>query len=178
MNQITPTKLIVMVGHQGSGKSSVAYELSKRLLIPVFSVDPIHSAILTAGIKESFEAGLADYLVAEKLAEENLNNGLSVIIDASNYVKEAHEMWEKLAKKTKSTLKVIECSVDPVIHKERIEQRVRNIPGMSEVTWEEVEKRKKESVAWEVTKLVLNTGDDFQANIEKAIIFIEEQAIA
>ena len=57
--------LIAMSGLPGSGKSTIAEGIARRLSIPILSVDPIESAIITAGIARSFETGLAAYLVAE-----------------------------------------------------------------------------------------------------------------
>jgi predicted kinase len=76
------SKLIIISGLPGSGKSTVAESLAAKLSVPLFSVDPIESAILKSGLKRSFETGLAAYLVAEALAGEHLKLGLSVIIDS------------------------------------------------------------------------------------------------
>jgi len=51
-----------------SGKSTLAESIADKLKLPVFSVDPIESAVLKTGIKRSFETGLAAYLIAETLA--------------------------------------------------------------------------------------------------------------
>lgn len=168
-------KLIVMSGLQGSGKSSIAYKLSEKLKIPIISVDPIHSAILKAGIEDSFEVGLADYFVAEKLAEENLENGISIIIDASNYVREGQKIWEDLASRKNLKLVVIQCNLDEKIHKERIEKRVRNIYGINEVNWDDVKKRKEIMRKWAVEKLILDTSVEVNENIEKIISYISDK---
>lgn len=165
-------KLIVMAGLQGSEKSTIAEEIAKQLKIPILSVDPIHSAILKAGIEDSFEVGLADYLVARRLADENLSKGISVIIDASNYVDKAQKMWEELANKHNVPLKVLECVVDEDTHKSRIEKRIRNISGIKEVRWQDVEKRKGEAVEWDVEKLQLDMKLPLDENIQKAIEYI------
>ncbi|MBD3280281.1 AAA family ATPase [Candidatus Dojkabacteria bacterium] len=165
-------KLIVMAGLQGSGKSTIAEEISKQLKIFILSVDPIHSSILKAGIEDSFEVGLADYLVAERLADENLARGISGIIDASNYVDKAQSMWEKLASKHGIQLKVIECKIDEDTHKHRIGRRVRQISGIKEVSWEDVLKRKVETVEWDIEKLQLDTKLPMNENTQKAINYI------
>ena len=167
-------RLIVMAGLPGSGKSTVAYALSKRMKFPVFSVDPIHSAILRAGVEDNFAAGYADYIVAEKLAEENLNNGVSVIVDASNYVEQSQMMWEKLAQRCGVDLRVIECKLESREHRKRIEERVRNIPGMKKVTWQDVEKRIAEAHEWKVAKLALDMGRDLDLNLRKAVRYVTE----
>ena len=62
------------------------------------SVDPIESAILQAGIARSFETGLAAYLVAETLADEQLKLGNSVIVDAVNAEEEGKDIWRRLSR--------------------------------------------------------------------------------
>ena len=79
-------KVIVVSGLPGAGKSTVAESVAGELRLPIFSVDPIEGSIIKSGIHRSFETGLAAYLVAEALANEQLSLGLSVIIDAVNPV--------------------------------------------------------------------------------------------
>lgn len=151
-------KLIIVCGLPGSGKSSLAEVVSIEVSAPVFSVDPIESSILKAGIKKSFETGLAAYVIAETLADEQLKLGHSVIIDAVSGVIEAKEMWRKLAEKHNLKLIIVECVCsDSKLHKKRIETRVRNIHGIPEVTWEDVGKRREEYVAWGEEHLTLDS---------------------
>src|SRR5438552_2923844 len=102
-------KIIVVSGLPGSGKSTLAEAVAKKLRISLFSVDPIESSIVKSGISRRFETGLAAYLVAETLADEQLGFGLSVIIDAVNPVKEARDMWSNLSTKHHARLIIIEC---------------------------------------------------------------------
>jgi predicted kinase len=167
-------KLILTSGLPGSGKSTLAEAIAKELRLPLFSVDPIESAIIKSGIEKSFETGHAAYLVAEALAAEQFKLGMSVIIDAVNAEEEAKNVWRDLAKKTKAKLVVIECVTDPKIHKERIENRVRNLHGMPEVTWDSVEARRQVYTAWKEPALKLDThAQGLQDNTSAAVKYIE-----
>jgi predicted kinase len=166
------TKLIIISGLPGTGKSTLAEALAKELKIPILSVDPIESSIIKSGIKKSFETGLAAYLVAETLAAEHLELGISVIIDAVSPVKEARDMWDSLAEKYNIKKIVIECTLDEKIHKQRIQARVRSLYGIPEVTWKDVEKRKKEYLEWREKRLVLNTYEDNSKNLAKVLNYI------
>lgn len=153
-------KLIVFCGLQASGKSALAEALSKGTGLAVISVDPIESAIIKGGIEKSFETGYAAYLVAKEIAEEQLKLGNSIIIDAANYVRQAQQIWEELAKEHKCKLRVIECFCsDELEHKKRINNRVRNLAGLNEVKWEDVQERKKETEVWDIAKLTIDTRD-------------------
>ncbi len=166
-------KLIIICGLPGSGKSTISKSVSKKLEIPVFSVDPIESSIIRAGITKSFETGLAAYLVAKTLATANLEAGNSAIIDAVSGVMEAKQMWRELAKKLEVPLVIIECTVsDKSQHKTRIEKRVRNIHGIPEVTWDDVNKRETEYIAWEEEKLTLDAVNSQAKNINQALQYI------
>lgn len=151
-------KLIIVSGLPGSGKSTIAERISAELGLPIFSVDPIESVIIKSGIKQSFETGLVAYLVAENLANEQMKLGQSVIIDAVSPVKESREIWHNLSDKHNAKLIIIECVLDQKVHQERIETRVRNMHGIPEVTWEDVENRRKEYLKWEEERLVLDTA--------------------
>jgi predicted kinase len=169
MEKIT---LISISGLPGSGKSTIAEALSKKMKLPIFSVDPIESAILRSGIGKGFETGLAAYLVAETLAAEQLKLGLSVIIDAVNAVTEARLMWSNLAERYQAKLIIVECILEREVHRERIEARVRNLCGLPEVTWEEIENRRRDYAEWKQERLVLDTAKNVEANLEQIMWYI------
>lgn len=166
------SKLIIISGLPGSGKSTVAESLAAKLSVPLFSVDPIESSLIKSGLKRSFETGLAAYLVAEALAGEQLKRGLSVIIDAVSPVQEARDMWHHLVRKHHATLIIIECVLERELHKKRIESRIRNMHGIPEVTWEDVENRRKTYLPWQEERLVLDTATTHEKNVKKALDYI------
>jgi predicted kinase len=166
-------KIIVVSGLPGSGKSTIADAIAKKLNVPIFSIDPIESSLLESGIKRSFETGLAAYLVAKKLAAEQLKLGMSVVIDAVSPVKEARDMWHDLEEKNNAQLFIIECTLEEQIHKKRIEARVRKMHGIPEVSWKDVENRKKEYLTWEEKRLVINTAKPNEENVQEVLHYIE-----
>ena len=170
-------QLIVMSGLPGSGKSAISERLAQRLKLPVFSVDPIESAILQAGIQRSFATGLAAYLVAEALADEQLRLGNSVIVDAVNAEEEGKDIWRRLAAKHQLVPTILLAIVnDPAVHKQRIDSRIRRLPGIPEVTWEMVEARQKTFTDWKEPALTLDSAQDLTTNVEKALRYIEKVA--
>jgi predicted kinase len=167
---MTTPQLIVMSGLPGSGKSAIAEQVAQRLKLPVFSVDPIESAMLQAGIERSFETGLAAYLVAEALAGEQLKLGNSVIIDAVNAEEEAKGVWRGLARKHGLALTVLLVMVsDRALHQKRIEARVRGLHGFREVTWDMVEARERVFTAWKEPALTLDASRELGVNVEEAL---------
>src|ERR1700742_1731651 len=114
--------LIAMAGLPGAGKSTVAEVIGNRLGFAVLSVDPIESALLSAGLDSDQPTGRAAYLVAEAIADAALANGQSIIVDAVNAVDPAREQWVELAEKHGEKLKFIEVvRSDTEVHRERLE---------------------------------------------------------
>lgn len=144
-----PAKLIVMAGLPGSGKSTLAEALAHELDAVFLTVDVIEAALLRHGVTMA-DIGAKGYVVMEATASENLRLGKTVIIDAVNAVEEARAMWLELAECRQTQAIFIECYCSDVEeHKKRIENRVRNIPGLAEVTWKRVVERKGEYAPWQ-----------------------------
>ena len=168
-----------MAGLPGTGKSAIAEKIRDRLGYPLISVDPLESAILSAGIDADQPTGLAAYLVAETLASAVLESGSSVIIDAVNAVNPAREQWVNLADRHGAALTFVEiiCS-DPAIHRERLEKRNRNLPHVSEPSWHAVEQSLDEYDEWsgpsaEVDRITLDSVELLGTVVDKALVFIE-----
>ncbi|PJJ61580.1 AAA family ATPase [Compostimonas suwonensis] len=171
--------LIVMAGLPGSGKSTLAEILAGRLGAPTVSVDPIESAILRAGIEADQPTGLAAYLVAETIAESVLTSGRTVIVDAVNAVEPARLQWTALAERAGVKLRVLEivCS-DPMIHRERLDKRVRNLPHLEEASWRAVEQSLEDYEEWTgasaaMPRVTIDTVRPLGQNVEAALAFIE-----
>lgn len=116
--------------------------------------------------------GVAAYTVACAVAREQLRLGLSVVVDAVNPVEAAREMWRSLAREQGAGLLVIECMCsDRQLHRQRVEARTRNIPGLAEVTWQRVEERRREYEPWTDDRLVLDTARGFEGVGDAAVAY-------
>lgn len=168
-----------MAGLPGAGKSTIAEILGHRLGFPVISVDPIESAILSAGIDSDQPTGLAAYLVADAIADAALANGVSIIVDAVNAVDPARQQWLDLAQKHHEPLRFLEivCS-DTDLHKERLESRDRNLAHIPDPTWHAVEQSLDEYSDWTggtaaVPRLTLDSVRPLGEVVESALAFLE-----
>lgn len=141
--------LVVMAGLPGSGKSTVAEASAALLGLPVVSVDPIESAILSAGIDADQPTGLAAYLVAETIAESVISSVGGVVVDAVNAVEPARDQWVRLAARRGIPIRFVEvvCS-DEAVHRTRLEARGRQLAHIAEPTWHAVEQSLDEWEPW------------------------------
>jgi predicted kinase len=168
--------LVVTAGLPAAGKSTIAEVVGNRLGLPVLSVDPIETAILSAGIDATQPTGLAAYLVAETMAEGVLASGGGVVIDAVNAVEPARDQWVKLAERQGATLRFLEvvCS-DPEVHRERLAARggrhaVADTAYAVEQSLDEWEPWTGEAAA--VPRITLDSVRPLGVNIEQALGFL------
>jgi predicted kinase len=170
--------LIAMAGLPATGKSTIAELIGNRLGYALLSVDPIESAIISAGIDPDQPTGLAAYLVAEAIADAALANGQSIIVDAVNAVDPAREQWVELAEKHGEKLRFLEvvCS-DTNVHRERLESRNRNLAHVPDPTWHQVEQSLDEYDEWTgqtaaVPRITLDSVRPLGELVDDALAFL------
>ncbi|MFL1379280.1 MULTISPECIES: AAA family ATPase [unclassified Nocardiopsis] len=162
--------LIAMAGPPGSGKSTIARALARALRCALLSVDPIEAALWRSGVDRGQPTGLAAYVVAEDLAEEQLRLGHDVVVDAVNDVAAARDQWRSLAERRARPLAFIEvfCS-DPAEHRRRLEGRERGIAGFPEPSWESVAARVTGLADWHEARLRLDSMRPPDENVHTAL---------
>ena len=74
------------------------------------------------------------------------------------------------AKKHGVPLHIIECVTrDQTLHRRRVETRIRNIPGMREISWEKVQFRAVEYQPWHDERIILHTDKSADESFEELI---------
>jgi predicted kinase len=150
-----PPLLIVFGGLPGTGKTTIARELTRRFEASYLRIDAIEHRLREAGLA----VGATGYVVANALAAENLLIGRTVIADCVNPVAASRNGWRETADRCAARLIEIEliCS-DAAAHRRRVESRLADISGHRQPTWDEVVKRDYEP--WDREHLVLDTAAD------------------
>jgi len=144
--------LIVFGGLPGSGKTTIARELARRLSASYIRIDTIEQGLKAAGLV----VGATGYTIANALAAENLKLDRTVIADCVNPVLTSRQGWRETAQRHQACLVEIEtiCG-DLVEHRRRVESRVADIDGLVQPTWQEVKDRAYHP--WDRDRLVLDT---------------------
>lgn len=149
--------LIVFSGLPGTGKTTLAYELARRLSAVYLRIDVIEQAIRDAGVLAG-DVGSSGYGVANAVALSNLRLGHCVIADGVNPVRESRASWQTVALAAGVELVDVEviCS-DRQEHQRRVECRTGDIPGLTPPTWRSVMAHEYE--AWAQAPLSVDTAN-------------------
>ena len=168
-------KLILFSGLPGTGKSTMAEAVARDLGIPVFAKDWLEATLVRSELKpvnEGKSLGFAGYELLTTLAERQLMLGQSVILDSVAASQTIRSAWRQLSDQYGADWRVIECICsDETVHRLRLKERKRNIPGWHELEWSEVERVKQYYSDWEGEHLVLDMANPFTENFLKAKIY-------
>lgn len=132
---------IIFSGLPGSGKSTIAQSLAKRMKALYLRVDSLEQAIRSSEILAAGAAvGPAGYMGIYRIAADNLRLGQPVIADAVNPIEVTRAAFRSVAAQANSRFLEVEviCS-DRQTHRRRVETRPSTVDGLIPPTWEEVE---------------------------------------
>jgi predicted kinase len=168
-----PEPLLALVtGVQGTGKSTVAEALARRLGAAVLAHDWAMSGLrpyreLQTALNDMRPPGhrVVGWSILTALARSQLRQGRSVVLDGVARSPEI-ESCQEAARSEGARLVVVEtyCS-DVALHRSRVEGRQRSIPNWYELGWPHVEGSRE---TWQIpdhVDLRLDAANPWDANV-------------
>jgi len=147
--------LYIFSGLPGVGKSTLAKNVAKLLNAVYIRVDTIEQ-----GLRDlcNFNVQGEGYRLAYKLAQDNLRVGNNVVADQCNPISLTRQEWGEVAIKNGCNYVNIEiiCS-DKSEHKNRVENREKEIENLMLPTWEEVTARKYD--VWDEEHIIIDMAN-------------------
>lgn len=130
--------LIILSGLPGVGKTTVGRLVAERLRAAYIRIDAIEQTLLQAGTAGPI--GPEGYLIAYRVAADNLALGLYVVADCVNASELPRIAWRKVAQEHGCAYLFVQlvCS-DRAEHKRRTEQRKADLPGHVLPSWSSIE---------------------------------------
>lgn len=130
--------LIIFSGLPGSGKSTIAQKLSQEIKAVYLRVDTIEQT-LRSNNASTGEIGAEGYFILYALARENLKLGSTVITDSVNDLHLIRDTYREIALSLDLPYLEVEihCS-DQKQHQDRVKNRISDIPGLINPTWEKL----------------------------------------
>jgi predicted kinase len=144
----------VFAGLPGAGKSTLSNALAKRIGAVYLLVDTVEQALRDLCELDVQGEG---YRISYRIAEDNLRIGMSVVADSCNPLELTRREWERVAARAGCDFCNIEivCG-DPWEHRDRVESRTSQIPGLKPPTWSEVSEREYED--WSSERIRVDTA--------------------
>ena len=148
--------LFIFSGLPGTGKSTIAKMLSKKISAVYLRVDTVEQAIRSVS-EQNQKIGPEGYFVLYELTRENLQLGSTVVTDSVNDIILVRNTFRDIAISLNVPFLEIEiiCS-DKEQHRYRVENRKSDIPGLTPPDWMQVQHRNYES--WDREHLQLDTA--------------------
>lgn len=165
--------LIVFSGLPGTGKTTLAKALAAPLEAVYLRIDSIEQALRNSGTLRR-EVGSSGYQVANAMALDNLKMGRRVVADCVNPVEESRRAWAESAALSGCALLNVQviCS-DLDQHRQRVESRISDVPGLVVPDWQSVMAHEYEP--WLQTPLTVDTA---QLSTDAALELLIEQVTA
>jgi predicted kinase len=157
----------------GSGKTTLARMVARRLQVPVFAKDRMQRVLRDHNLAEA-NTGDGYYIILEQ-ADEQLSLGLSAILDATFPL----DHFRMVASETAARHKANFCALyfycsDEQVWRERMSDRVHYVPGWKPVGWSDVERMREYYQPWNDNAMTVDSLYPPEENLPKVLDYIRK----
>jgi predicted kinase len=159
--------LVIFCGLPGTGKTTLARAVARRLRATYFRVDTVEQVIRVAANLPSIDD--IGYRLGYAFAEDNLRLGQTVIADCVSPLRLTRDAWRAIAARAGVPAVEVEiiCS-DREEHRRRVETRHADIVGLQLPSWQDI--LAGEYQAWTRDRVVVDTAG---RSVEECVAEIE-----
>lgn len=165
--------LIIMRGYPGTGKSTIAQAIASTLHIPLIDRDVIRQVIANI-LGSHAEVGHIAYEMIFALAREQLQLGLSLVIDTPLTYYRTYEQACQLAASCHVSMLVVHCQCAPEIQKQRLESRKGKVSAFQITSWEEWQRWKPRFEEFDDGGCVIDTTNQIEESLASILQAIHQ----
>jgi predicted kinase len=171
-------QLIVFAGMLGTGKTSLARAVARRLQAVYLDKDTIKECTLTLAERMKLDqarqlAGPLSYELLVDLARDNLSLGLPVVLDSPAGYQVFRERVKALARSTKVELRLIECiCTDEKLLRQRVESRAQDPTARRTRDWVTYQHEVAQFERLTERRLVVDTAESLSLNVQKVLAYL------
>jgi predicted kinase len=156
----------------GSGKTTLARMVARRLKIPAFAKDRAQRVLRDHHLAPEHSGD--GYYVILDMADEQLSFGLSLILDATFPLDHFRTVASETAARHKSKFCAIYCTCSSdEVWQQRMNQRVQYVPGWRPVGWADVLRMREYYQPWNDNALLVDSLDPPETNLPMVLDYIQ-----
>ncbi|MBL8160736.1 MAG: ATP-binding protein [Anaerolineae bacterium] len=165
--------LILFAGMPGSGKTTLARMVSRRLGVPAFAKDRVQRVLRDHHLADA-SSGDGYYIILD-LADEQLSLGLSVILDATFPLDHFRTVASEIAARHQARFCAIYCYCsDDAVWRDRMTNRVQYVPGWKPVGWDDVQRMRDYYQPWDDNALFVDSLRSPEENLPMVLEHIRD----